>query len=124
MDLVLENLNEGDVFNLLQIILTAKFDSGRSHELMGAPVVDHVLRQLLAHDFKYPLFVQSVAWFREAQAHATLVEKAGQALEGAALDWPDDRLESFIRQMLFPYQMTDAAVAALMRTARAERTSL
>jgi hypothetical protein len=124
MDLVFEDFDEPDVFNLLQVVLTAKFDSGRSDDMMGAPVVDRVLRQLLSFDFKDPFFVKSVAWFREAQADAALVERAAQALEHAKLDWPDEQLENFIRQMLFPYRLTDTELATLKRIARTDRTSL
>jgi hypothetical protein len=111
----LDGWEEADDFTLLQIVLAAKFDSGRSREMMGVPLVHNLLQQLGAYDFQTPCLARS-DW--HAPAHPAIVERIAAALDGDDIDWPDDLLDAFIRQMAYPFTLEDTAASHLRGRAR------
>lgn len=120
MNLNLEDWEEADIFNLLQILLTAKFDSGRSSEMMGSPLINSLLRQVLDHEFKGALYVRLVANITASPIGNAAIACMASVLVQTMPDWTDDELENYITTMAYPFIVSDQKISLLKGEARSK----
>lgn len=113
MNLNLDDWEDADAFNLLQVLLTAKFDSGRSSEMMGSPLITSLVRQVLDHSFKNALYAKLIANVTATRIGNDAIKRMEAILAQTKPNWADDELESFIKAMAYPFIISDAEVSVL-----------
>jgi len=120
MNLHLEDWEEADVFNLLQVLLTAKFDSGRSKEMMGSPLMNSLLRQVLDHEFKGAFYGRLVANITASPVGNPAITCMASVLAQTKPEWTDDELDNFIATMAYPFLISDQEISLLKGEARSK----
>lgn len=117
MNLTIEHLDQRDLFVLLQVFMVAKFDSSRSSAMMGSPIVNRVLEQILVYEFDEQFMVNSLARLRSTELGARHIAKIRKALAETRVDFKVDDLEQLIIQMAFPYRLSHDILLSLVEEA-------
>ena len=104
-----------ELLNLFQVLMTAKFDSGRSEILIGQPMVTSLMRELSEHSFAdesiSKIISASLSQPMASHIRDLVLEAARATCDNLGLG--NVTLED-LRGMSFPFQFTEADYAELI----------
>jgi hypothetical protein len=119
-DFVITGVSEQDLFNILQVLMTAKFDSSRSSLFMGAPILNRVISQILDYEFKTKFLADSIGRLRSTHLGARHVAEIRKLFKKAPWTGNVDMLERHVLEMAFPCRLDDDTLASIVKEARAK----
>lgn len=117
----LESWSDAEVYSFIQILLVAKFDSGRSELIAGHPLVEEVLEEL----FNYKMEDYELSQARQSFLDTELSENAFALVldivsDAAENDRYDGNLEELSRTAAFPFKLSKDEEAKISMTLRSK----
>jgi len=111
--------SDGEIINLIQVLLISKFDSGKSEILMGAPVIQDLLHEAIAWSFQEEWAKEFVKVLCKTPVYKNLhnliinsVASEIRASKPYMIDY------EYLRRLVFPYTISEEVAGDLIRQAR------